>query len=542
MRSSFLKSIGYFMRIAWFWFCLGHSIATAFEYFQYPINLTFTNTRDGESIRFQIISHAVEEEISFRCREVCQFIVEHNHIPESRLYDCIVKAYGYYTNSHPDLIKVFNIPIHYFSSEFTLFIRDLSSDKEWYDEIALNIHMNRKYIQQSQPEYHQMSWDSVRDIAQSLIWESIVTQVRKHHLSFTQELNFSPIGPKEIIFPDVTAGVIDDDARVIVDSSGQIKENRSGESMIDISLLSSLCPSLARDLDYQVVSHQNRPPLYHSGFLHYEALVASQDMSKEFLNAFPWPHIAVDGLVDPLLARQASQELQYFAESRSNLDPDWEFFFNQKEYKYGRRNFRKYGPATRKIIAELKAEPFLQFLQRVTGISGLIPDPYDRGAAMHVIEPGGYLQVHLDFAYHYQLHLHRRINVLLYLNDEDWDADWHGELELWAPLKTVKRDRPDFVMVANETVLRSSKDPSLLLGRGRVIEPFFNRMAILELSNVSFHGHPQVLRAPKGRFRKSIAMYYYTSDIFPPSMSSPEFLKLTTDFADKLPEKFSIPN
>lgn len=47
----------------------------------------------------------------------------------------------------------------------------------------------------------------------------------------------------------------------------------------------------------------------------------------------------------------------------------------------------------RALIAELKSMEFVRFLERLTKIPGLIPDPYDVGGGVHFIERGGYLKV-----------------------------------------------------------------------------------------------------------------------------------------------------
>jgi hypothetical protein len=36
-------------------------------------------------------------------------------------------------------------------------------------------------------------------------------------------------------------------------------------------------------------------------------------------------------------------------------------------------------------------------------------------------------------------------------------------------------------------------------------------MVVFETSATSFHGHPDVLAVPEGRFRRSLAWYYYTT-------------------------------
>ena len=72
----------------------------------------------------------------------------------------------------------------------------------------------------------------------------------------------------------------------------------------------------------------------------------------------------------------------------------------------------------------------LLFLEALTGIEGLIPDPYFGGGGPHQIQPGGFLKIHADFNVHPQLKLDRRLNMLIYLN-KDWREEYGGHLELW---------------------------------------------------------------------------------------------------------------
>ena len=74
---------------------------------------------------------------------------------------------------------------------------------------------------------------------------------------------------------------------------------------------------------------------------------------------------------------------------------------------------------------------FLRFLQKITSIEEqLISDPYLSGGGFHEIKKGGLLKVHTDFNKHTSLNLDRRINVLIYLN-ENWQENYGGHLELW---------------------------------------------------------------------------------------------------------------
>jgi Rps23 Pro-64 3,4-dihydroxylase Tpa1-like proline 4-hydroxylase len=136
------------------------------------------------------------------------------------------------------------------------------------------------------------------------------------------------------------------------------------------------------------------------------------------------------------------------------------------------------------VITQLNAAPFMAFLEKLTGIAGLIPDPHLRGGGLHEIRRGGALGVHADFNFYKRLNLYRRLNLLVYLN-ENWTEAWGGDLELW--------DRQGKRCV-------------------RRISPIFNRAVVFDTSNLSYHGHPNPLQCPEERSRKSLALYYYTVD------------------------------
>jgi Rps23 Pro-64 3,4-dihydroxylase Tpa1-like proline 4-hydroxylase len=132
----------------------------------------------------------------------------------------------------------------------------------------------------------------------------------------------------------------------------------------------------------------------------------------------------------------------------------------------------------------LNSEPFLMFLQKLTGIEEtLMPDPYFVGGGFHEIKPGGYLKIHADFNRHNMTNLDRRINALVYLN-EDWDESYGGHFELW--------------------------DKDMTKCHKKVL-PVFNTLAIFSTTDFSYHGHPDPLACPEGRSRKSLALYYYSN-------------------------------
>jgi len=129
------------------------------------------------------------------------------------------------------------------------------------------------------------------------------------------------------------------------------------------------------------------------------------------------------------------------------------------------------------------SEPFLQFLEGMTGIEGLIPDPYFEGAGYHETSAGGKLGIHADFRLHKRLHLARRLNLLIYLN-KDWKPEYGGALELW--------------------------DPNMSHCVKSVL-PTFGRCVVFSTDEKSFHGHPDPLTCPDDVKRRSVALYYYTA-------------------------------
>jgi 2OG-Fe(II) oxygenase superfamily len=210
-----------------------------------------------------------------------------------------------------------------------------------------------------------------------------------------------------------------------------------------------------------------------------EALTALAETKRAgYVSARPFPH----AVIDDLLPAQVLDEV--LAEFPNPGQTDWFAFDSPRERKLATKDDSAMGEATRRLLAELNSAAFIDFLERLTGIDGLVPDPHFVGGGLHQIEPGGHLKVHADFNRHPRTDLERRLNVLVYLN-HDWKDEFGGALELW------NRD-----MTACEA---------------RIL-PVFNRCVVFSTTDTSFHGHPEPLSCPEGWTRKSIALYYYSKD------------------------------
>lgn len=203
---------------------------------------------------------------------------------------------------------------------------------------------------------------------------------------------------------------------------------------------------------------------------------AGEPLHRAYTDAQPFPHIVIDDFLDPAVLRTLLPGFPH-SEGRRFFDRD------QERFKYQIAPDEVADPALRGLLLELNSPALLAFLEALTGIEGLIPDPYYVGGGLHEIGAGGHLSVHADFNLHDQMKVERRLNLLLYLND-DWSSAWGGELELWDRAMTACQVR---------------------------IAPILGRAVIFNTDADSYHGHPDPLACPPDRSRRSIATYYYTA-------------------------------
>jgi hypothetical protein len=209
-----------------------------------------------------------------------------------------------------------------------------------------------------------------------------------------------------------------------------------------------------------------------------EAKALGMLLHSDYVNAEPFPHIVLDDVLPLSLARRVLQNFP-----REDLPSDRHFNIN-----YGGHLKRQVSPEDcnafiRSVFHLFNSRPIIAFLEGLTGIEGLLPDPFFEGGGFHEISAGGKLGVHADFRIHERLHLQRRMNLLIYLN-EDWRDEWNGRLELW--------DRQ------MERCVES-------------ITPIMNRCVVFNTDADSYHGHPDELRTPPSVKRRSMALYYYTA-------------------------------
>jgi hypothetical protein len=207
-----------------------------------------------------------------------------------------------------------------------------------------------------------------------------------------------------------------------------------------------------------------------------ELLALADGRAGAYASAQPFPHTIIDGLLDDeQLHRVAAEMPPRSAQGWTKWETlnEWKYVFDQPEH---------FGPAARRLHDALNSSEFVRFLERLTGIGGLVPDPHLTAAGYFDIEPGGFLNVHVDFTRNPRLNLDRRVNVLVYLNP-NWEASWGGQLELWRSLDE---------------------------GPVTEIVPLMGRMVVFSTPGAA-HGHPKPVAAPDGRSRLCFSAYYFTS-------------------------------
>ena len=198
--------------------------------------------------------------------------------------------------------------------------------------------------------------------------------------------------------------------------------------------------------------------------------------AETYQSGEPYHHICIDNFLP----------MEVINKVRADLDslPEAERAFDAAEEKLkSQYNPDRLPDYSRHLFHSFNSRPFLLFLEEMTGIKNLIPDPYFLGAGIHKTLNGGYLNIHADFNMHTHMRVERRLNILIYLNPP-WKEEWGGSFEIWDKEMTAKKAG---------------------------FAPTENRMVCFSTGSDTFHGNPEPVNHPDGLPRQSIALYYYTA-------------------------------
>jgi Rps23 Pro-64 3,4-dihydroxylase Tpa1-like proline 4-hydroxylase len=199
-----------------------------------------------------------------------------------------------------------------------------------------------------------------------------------------------------------------------------------------------------------------------------------QKLHSEFNAAKPYKHVVIDGLLNPDFADSLYANFPGFDKMSRNYQ-------GLNEKKSEGAGFENFHPSFTELRAALNTPEFYKAISAITGIDNLYSVEDALGMGVHQGSDGSYLDIHIDFNIHHVQNIHRRANLLIFLN-KNWKEEYGGMLELW-----------------NKDVTKLEK--SLL--------PAFNRCVIFETNEISYHGYNKIT-VPQGETRKSFYGYYYT--------------------------------
>jgi hypothetical protein len=214
-----------------------------------------------------------------------------------------------------------------------------------------------------------------------------------------------------------------------------------------------------------------------------DVLDASSSIRQRFQDATPFRHVLVENFLESAAAESLLVDFPVFDRRKA---------INEHGI-VGRKAVVEHvtavSPFYRQFYGYINSRPFLEAMSALTGIPDLIADETLFGGGTHENLDGQGLDVHIDFNIDERRMLHRRVNLLVYLNKE-WEESWGGSIELhsnpWDP--------------ATNTV--------------RSFLPLFNHAVIFQTSEYSWHGFKRIT-LPEDRkhvSRKSFSIYLYTKD------------------------------
>lgn len=200
----------------------------------------------------------------------------------------------------------------------------------------------------------------------------------------------------------------------------------------------------------------------------------TEALHREFQEAQPYKHIVVDNFLQADFAEMLYQNFP----ATEVLQRKYK---GLNEHKAEGANFQDFHSAFSDLRKVLMSPEVAQWVSAITGIEDVFITDDQLGVGLHEGNNGSFLDIHIDFNIHVEKNVHRRLNLLIYMN-KDWQASYGGDLEMW------------------------NADMSACIKK---VAPIFNRCVIFETNEISYHGYSKIT-VPEGVTRKSIYSYFYT--------------------------------
>lgn len=201
------------------------------------------------------------------------------------------------------------------------------------------------------------------------------------------------------------------------------------------------------------------------------------ELHDEYISETPVPHIYIKDFLPDALAKAM------YAEAQSAPDDYWTTFTRKGSHMKECIRLEKM-PIASQFVNEMHSSLGVDWISKLTGIDGVMGDPYIVGGGYSKSWAGDSLQVHSDFNWNDKLRLHRAASLIVYLTP-DWNPEWNGALEFWDNMK--REPLKEFPCEYNSAV-------------------------IWNYSARGFHGYPKPLVCPEGVHRTTFRLFFFYSD------------------------------
>lgn len=155
-------------------------------------------------------------------------------------------------------------------------------------------------------------------------------------------------------------------------------------------------------------------------------------------------------------------------------------FNNWKDFDRNNSHMKEYydgGQWLNKLRCHLHSKSFIQWVEKETGVEGLVVDSFGTGEGVSLMQSGDKLDSHIDFNWNNRINMYRSINLLIYLGSCEG-----GEFEIWDDKK--------------ENIIFEAK-------------PIHNSAVLFKHSETKSHG----VRSIKSGNRFSVRQFYYKSEL-----------------------------
>jgi Rps23 Pro-64 3,4-dihydroxylase Tpa1-like proline 4-hydroxylase len=210
----------------------------------------------------------------------------------------------------------------------------------------------------------------------------------------------------------------------------------------------------------------------------------ASELRQTFRSARPFRHVVIDDFLEPSFCREICDQFPDF-DAKAAINEN-----RQVGGKATQERVRGLGPAFKTLDDLVQSKAFRNMVSRISSVPDLKYDPHYFGGGTHENRQGQDLDPHIDFNYHPISRQHRRLNLIVYLNEE-WEDDWGGSIQLH---RDPRREPSEDEIVT--------------------VTPLMNRCVMFETTEHSWHGFPRI-ELPEDKqhlSRRSFALYFYTED------------------------------